>query len=191
LNISATAINQVVVDAGLGRHIMDPSIDIIRYSYYLWIAQIVNIIGVAVLKWSICAWLLVLNFSKIYQAIVWFSIALVTAFNFLAPVLTLFGCAPLEANWNYGYQPRKCWAHGTLWLSYTQGICNILTDVIYMAAPLIYLSQVQLSRKTQLGIRIVFLLSIPSVPPVPSLGGSFAADLRTVPQSALYSRRSS
>jgi hypothetical protein len=33
--------------------------------------------------------------------------------------------------------------------------------VVYMAAPLIYLSRVQLSKKTQLGIRIVFLLSIP------------------------------
>lgn len=161
LNIAATAVNQVVVDAGLGRHIFDPSVDIMRYSYYLWIAQVVNIVGVAILKWSICAWLLVLNFSKIYQAIVWLSIALVTAFNFLAPVLTLFGCTPFEANWNYGYPDRHCWAKGTLWLSYTQGICNILTDVIYMAAPLIYLSQVQLSRKTQWGIRIVFLLSIP------------------------------
>ncbi|KAJ8110992.1 hypothetical protein OPT61_g6303 [Boeremia exigua] len=162
MNISATGVNQVVVDAGLGRHIFDPSVDIMRYAYHLWISQIINIVGVAFLKWSICAWLLVLNFSKIYQAIVWISIALITAFNFLAPVLTLFGCAPLEANWNYGYQPRKCWAKGTLWLSYTQGICNIVTDVIYMAAPLIYLTRVQLSRKTQLGIRIVFLLSIPA-----------------------------
>lgn len=132
------------------------------YSYYLWIGQIVNIIGVALLKWSICAWLLVLNFSKVYQVIVWFSIALVTAFNFLAPVLTLFGCAPFEANWNVAYSGRKhCWAKGNIGLSYTQGICNVLTDVIYMAAPLIYLSQVQLSRKTQWGIRVVFLLSIP------------------------------
>jgi hypothetical protein len=133
-----------------------------QYSYYLWILQIVNLIGVAVLKWSICAWLLVLNFSKVYQVIVWVSIVMVTVFNFLAPVLTLFGCSPLEANWNYGYSGKKhCWAKGTLWLSYTQGISNVLTDVIYMAAPLIYLSQVQLSRRTQWGIRIVFLLSIP------------------------------
>jgi hypothetical protein len=142
---------------------MDPSVlpGIMRYSYYLWVTQIINIIAVSFLKWSICAWLLVLNFSKLYRVIVWFSILMVTAFNFLAPVLTLFGCSPLEANWNYGYQPRKCWAKGTLELSYTQGISNILTDVVYMAAPIIYLSRVQLSKKTQLGIRIVFLLSIP------------------------------
>jgi hypothetical protein len=163
LNITATCTNHVVVDAGLGRHIMDPTVlpHIARYSYYLWISQVVNIIAVAFLKWSICAWLLVLNFSKVYQIIVWLSILMVTALGFLAPVLTLFGCSPLEANWNYAYQPRKCWAHGTLELSYTQGVSNIITDVVYMAAPLIYLSRVQLSKKTQLGIRIVFLLSIP------------------------------
>jgi len=86
---------------------------------------------------------------------------MVTALGFLAPVLTLFGCSPLEANWNFAYKPRKCWARGTLELSYTQGISNIITDVVYMTAPLVYLSRVQLSRKTQLGIRIVFLLSLP------------------------------
>jgi hypothetical protein len=152
-----------VVDAGLGRHFLDPTVlpNIARYSYYLWISQIINIIAVAFLKWSICAWLLVLKFSRVYQVIVWFSILMVTSLSFLAPVLTLFGCSPLQANWDYTYQPRKCWAKGSLELSYTQGIANIITDVVYMAAPIIYLSKVQLSKKTQLGIRIVFLLSIP------------------------------
>ncbi|KAF2822696.1 hypothetical protein CC86DRAFT_301028 [Ophiobolus disseminans] len=164
LNITAACTSQIVVNAGLGRHIMDPSVlpGLMQYSYYLWISQIVNLIALSFLKWSICAWLLVLNFSKLYQVIVWISILMVTVFNFLAPVLTLFGCSPLEANWNYGFSPRKCWAKGTLELSYTQGISNIITDVVYMAAPLIYLSRVQLSKKTQLGIRIVFLLSIPA-----------------------------
>lgn len=165
LNITASGISHTVVDSGLGRHIMDPTVfpNIMRYSYYLWIAQIINIIAVAFLKWSICAWLLVLNFSKLYVGIVWLSILMVTAFNFLAPVLTLFGCTPLEKNWNFGYAgPGRCWARGTLPLSYTQGISNIITDVVYMAAPIIYLSRVQLNKRTQWGIRIVFLLSIPA-----------------------------
>ncbi|RYN82669.1 hypothetical protein AA0120_g9450 [Alternaria tenuissima] len=165
LNITATSLNQVVVNNGLGRHIMDPTVlpNIKTYSYYLWITQIVNIIAVAFLKWSICAWLLVLNFSTLYRVIIWLSILMVTAFNFLAPVLTLFGCTPLERNWNFGYTGEShCWAKGTLALSYFQGISNIITDVVYMAAPLIYLSRVQLSKRTQWGIRIVFLLSIPA-----------------------------
>jgi hypothetical protein len=153
---------------------------ILRYSYYLWIAQIisesvflrsnrqisydycVDIIAVAFLKWSICSWLLALNFSKAYQILIWLSILMVTAFNFLAPVLTLFGCTPMERNWNAGYAgDSHCWAKGTLQLSYTQGVSNIITDVVYMAAPLIYISRVQLPRRTQWGIRVVFLLSIP------------------------------
>mgnify|MGYP004510469141 CR=1 FL=1 len=143
---------------------MDPSVlpNILQYSYFLWIDQILNIIAVAFLKWSICAWLLVLDFSTTYQIIVWLSILMVTALNFLAPVLTFLGCVPLEKNWNLMYKgPFRCWAKGGLELSYTQGVSNIVTDIVYMAAPLIYLSNVQLSRKTQWGIRVVFLLSIP------------------------------
>lgn len=163
LNTVASSTSHIVVDSGLGRHIMDPSVlpTLERYSYFLWISQIVNIIAVACLKWSVCAWLLVLDFSKIYQVIVWLSILMVTSLGFLAPVLTLFGCTPLRANWDYAYQTRKCWAVGNLALSYTQGISNIITDVVYMAAPIIYLSRIQLSKRTQLGIRIVFLLTIP------------------------------
>ncbi|KAJ6285827.1 hypothetical protein J3E71DRAFT_210178 [Bipolaris maydis] len=165
LSITATSLTQVITDNGLGRHIMDPTVlpNILKYSYFLWITQIVNIIAMAFLKWSICAWLLVLNFSKIYQTIIWLSILMVTALNFLAPVLTLFGCTPLEKNWNFGFKGEShCWAKGTLPQSYAQGISNVVTDVVYMAAPLIYLSRVQLNRRTQWGIRIVFLLSIPA-----------------------------
>lgn len=133
---------------------------LMSYAYHLWINQIINIVAVAVLKWSICAYLLVLNFSKVYRAIVWFSILVVTAINFLAPVFTLFGCTPIEANWNRGITDKKCWAVGTLPLSYAQGIVNIFTDLVYMIAPIIYLSRVQLPKRTQWGLRIVFLLSL-------------------------------
>jgi hypothetical protein len=137
LAVVNVVIRFILVDAGLGRHFKDPSIgkaNIMRYSYYLWMNQIINIIAVAILKWSICAYLLVLDFSKLYRVIVWFSIMMITALNFLAPVLTLFGCTPLQANWNRGLK-GKCWAKGTLPLSYTQGISNILTDGTFVLFP--------------------------------------------------------
>lgn len=160
--VANVALRFILVDAALGRHFKDPSIkpdDIVRYAKLLWINQIVNIVAVAVLKWSICAYLLIADFSTFYRAIVWFSILLITAFNFLAPVLTLFGCTPIDANWNRALK-GKCWAKGTLPLSYSQGIVNIVTDVMYVVAPLIYLSQVQLPKRTQWSLRIVFILSI-------------------------------
>lgn len=109
---------------------------LMRYSYYLWINQIINIIAVAILKWSICAYLLVLDFSRLYRAIVWVSILVITAINFLAPVFTLFGCAPLEANWNRAIKDKKCWAVGNLPLSYAQGIVNVFTDLVYVIVSL-------------------------------------------------------
>ncbi|CAI6258297.1 unnamed protein product [Periconia digitata] len=162
MSVANVGLRFILVDTALGRHIMDPSIgpaNLKKYSYFLWINQLVNIVAVAILKFSICAYLLVADFSKLYRAIVWFSILLIMAFNFLAPVLTLFGCTPLEANWNRAIK-GKCWAKGTLPLSYSQGIINILTDVMYVVAPLIYLSQVQLPKRTQWSLRVVFLLSI-------------------------------
>ena len=105
---------------------------LMRYAYFLWINQTINIVAVAILKWSICAYLLVLDFSRLYRAIVWFSIVVITAINFLAPVFTLFGCAPLEANWNRAIKDKKCWAVGNLPLSYAQGIVNVVTDLVYV-----------------------------------------------------------
>ena len=106
------------------------------YSYWLWINQTINIVAVAILKFSICAYLLVLDFSKVYRWIVWFSIVVITGINFLAPIFTLFGCVPIEANWNRALTNKKCWAVGNLPLSYAQGIVNILTDVVYVVAPI-------------------------------------------------------
>jgi hypothetical protein len=52
-----------------------------------------------------------------------------------------------------------------------QGVSNCVTDVVYVVAPIIYLSNVQLSRRTQWGVRSVFLLGLVYVPlflPIPS-----------------------
>lgn len=44
-----------------------------------------------------------------------------------------------------------------------QGVSNIITDIVYIVAPLIYLSTIQLPRRTQWGIRVVFCLGLMSV----------------------------
>ena len=50
-----------------------------------------------------------------------------------------------------------------------QGVSNILTDLVYVVAPIIYLSTVQLHSRTQWGLRLVFCLGLMYVPfPLPS-----------------------
>ncbi|KAG9191116.1 hypothetical protein G6011_09204 [Alternaria panax] len=140
---------------------MDPSIrkpyDILKYMYFLWIGQILNNIAVGVLKYSICAYLLALKFSRVYLIVVWASVLMVTIFNMILPVMGCFCSTPLEANWNKTVK-GKCFMKGGAGLTYSQGIANIITNVIYVVAPMIYLSSVQLPRRTQWGLRIVFCL---------------------------------
>jgi magnesium-transporting ATPase (P-type) len=146
---------------GLGRHILDPSIkkpaDIIPYSYWLFVSQIINLIAVAILKYSICAYLFALRFSTVYNIVIWLSIAMVTVFNLILPVMANLSCTPFEANWNKSLKGR-CWYKSHQSLTYMQGVSNCLTDVVYVVAPIIYLRAIQLPRRTQWGLRIVFLL---------------------------------
>ncbi|CAN9253344.1 unnamed protein product [Alternaria alternata] len=77
MDITSAYVRWKIVQYGQGRHMEDPSItpgDFLNYSYYLWIIQIVNLIGVAILKFSICAYLLALKFSRVYLGFVWASI---------------------------------------------------------------------------------------------------------------------
>jgi hypothetical protein len=43
---------------------------------------------------------------------------------------------------------------------YMGAATNIATDLIYTIAPLIYISRVQLNKRTVWGVRIVFLLGL-------------------------------
>lgn len=119
MNIATTIIRFYTVHYGLGRHFMDPSVNIPKFSYFLWISQIINVLAVAVLKYSICAYLFALKFSKIYMGIVWASVLMVTAFNLIIPVISFFSCTPFEANWNKGMK-GKCVLTGTSAIIYSQ-----------------------------------------------------------------------
>lgn len=121
LNVVTSGVRIKYVYHGMGRHILDPSIskphDILQYSYYLYIGQVINLIAVTLLKWSICAYLLALPFGLIYKIVVWLSVAMVLVFNLTMPMLGLFGCRPFEANWNKGMK-GKCFYKGGQAITY-------------------------------------------------------------------------
>lgn len=155
-----------ITDLALGRHILDPSIkkpdDVMAYSYDLFCSQVINLIAVAIVKYAICSYLLELKLSTIYTIVVWLSIIMVTVFCVLFPMMSNFACAPFEANWNKRFPPelKKCWFKENMALTYMQGVVNCVTDVVYVVAPILYLRSIQLPRRTQWGLRIVFLLGL-------------------------------
>src|SRR5690242_12482499 len=132
----------------------------------------------ALIKLSICAYILMLDFSRAYRVVIWLSIILHVGINFVFPSVILLGeCQPISKHWNlagpgscWGDKPRvisgehlslaKAFRHGSHVKGYSGAATNILTDLIYTVAPLVYISRVQLPKRTLWGVRAVFLLGL-------------------------------
>jgi len=151
---------------GGGRHVWDPIMtptNLEKYLYYLWIGQLLNLYGMALIKLSVCAYIFMLDFSKPFRIVIWTSVAFHLAINFVFPSIILFGeCSPISKHWDVaGTQPGSCWSAKPRVISgYSGAACNILTDLIYTLAPLIYIARVQLPKRTIWGVRAVFLLGL-------------------------------
>jgi len=164
MNVVANSVSYAMTANGQGRHVYDPAItpDMLeRYSKYLFVCQITNIWAMGFVKASICAYLMALNFSPLYRAVVWFSIVIVVSLNFISPTISRFGyCRPISKVWA-PKTPGSCWEPRTrVILSYLNVSANIVTDIIYTAAPLVYIAQTQLPRRTKIGVCAVFLFGI-------------------------------
>lgn len=118
-----------------------------------------------VVKLSICAYLLALDFSKRYRRVIWGTFVFVTVFNFILLVIQHFGlCRPLASRWDTRTKDKQCWSQTVRTsIAYSQAISNIVTDLIYATAPIAYLQSVQLSRQTQWSVMAVFLMSLMQV----------------------------
>ncbi|KAG8626164.1 hypothetical protein KVT40_006565 [Elsinoe batatas] len=164
LNITANMHTTLSTYHGQGFHSYDPSIsyeDLVTCLRLIWYAQWSNIWSMFFLKASISAYLLQLNFSPKYRAIIWCSVAMIMVCNFIFPTISLFGsCRPISYRWNKA-QGGQCWPAIVDSISgYQQSVANIITDIVYSASPLVYLSSVQLPKSTQWGLRAVFLFGL-------------------------------
>lgn len=76
---------------------------------YLWFAQYFNLTAMAALKFSICAFMLQLDFSRTYRRMIWASVIIHLSFNVIYPYIVLFGeCDPIAKHWE-PMLPGFCW----------------------------------------------------------------------------------
>jgi hypothetical protein len=66
----------------------------------------------ALIKLSICSYILMLDFSKGYRIVIWLSVIIHLGINFVFPSVILLGeCQPISKHWDVaGTQPGSCWA---------------------------------------------------------------------------------
>ncbi|KAF2036526.1 alpha/beta-hydrolase [Setomelanomma holmii] len=167
LAIAGAACCYKMAEVGGGRHIYDPIFknveNLEKYMRYLWLGQLLNLYGMALVKLSICAYILMLNFSKGFRILIWMSVVIHIGLNFIFPTIILFGeCTPYSKHWDVdNSRPGSCWSTKPKVISgYAGAATNILTDLIYTLAPLVYIARVQLSKRTIWGVRVVFLLGL-------------------------------
>jgi hypothetical protein len=105
-----------MTEVGGGKHVWDPIFkdpaNLDKYLRYLWIGQLLNLYGMAMVKLSICAYILMLKFSKTFRVAIWISMVVHIGLNFVFPSIILFGeCTPYTKHWDAtGAQPGSCWS---------------------------------------------------------------------------------
>ncbi|KAF1343466.1 hypothetical protein EJ07DRAFT_170203 [Lizonia empirigonia] len=154
---------------GAGKHAWDPSVtedDLKKYLEYLWFGQYFNLTAMTALKFSICAFMLQLDFSKTYRLLIWLTVAVHAGLNMVFPYIILFGeCDPIARHWDLKLSGH-CWdarprmISAELLTGYLGAGSNIASDLFYACAPLIYIRKVQLPRRAMWGVRAVFLLGL-------------------------------
>ncbi|KAF3031366.1 hypothetical protein E8E12_001204 [Didymella heteroderae] len=149
---------------GAGKHAWDPSLttdDLTKYLQYLWFSQYFNLTAMVALKLSISAFMLGFNFSKIYRRLIWATVVTLVALNVVFPYIILFGeCRPIAKHWDPKL-PGYCWGPTPRTISgYLGAGSNIVSDLFYTCAPLVYIRNVQLTKRAKWGLRVVFSLGL-------------------------------
>ncbi|KAF3031359.1 hypothetical protein E8E12_001705 [Didymella heteroderae] len=149
---------------GAGKHAWDPSLttdDLTKYLQYLWFSQYFNLTAMVALKLSISAFMLGFSFSKIYRRLIWATVATLVVLNVIFPYIILFGeCNPIAKHWEPKL-PGYCWGPTPRTISgYLGAGSNIISDLFYTCAPLVYIRNVQLTKRAKWGLRVVFLLGL-------------------------------
>lgn len=98
---------------GAGKHVYDPTVSremTGKYLMYLWFGQYFNLTAMAVLKFSICAFMLQLGFSRWYRVGIWLTVVVHVALNVIFPYIILFGeCDPVAKHWDSTLK-GNCWS---------------------------------------------------------------------------------
>ena len=165
LNIATISVSIACSFAGAGRLLRDPfwTVDkMIYHNHITFASQLLDVYSIWVVNLSICVYLLALNFPKQYRRVTWGTAALETLFGVALPTIQHFSlCQPLVAKQDIWIAHKMCW--NPIRRTYLQPNSNIATELIYATAPIAYLHSVQLNRRTQWSVRIVFLMSLVQV----------------------------
>ncbi|TGO57797.1 hypothetical protein BOTNAR_0194g00190 [Botryotinia narcissicola] len=157
---------------------------------YLMLWMMLYVVGLAVIKSSICVTLLrIASAHKMYRFFVLSLLGLTIATFLVTLIGILLLCRPVSANWDTSLVTEgkgTCSGMGTMIaLSYTSTACTIVTDLACAVFPgvMLYRTQMPLGRKIQVGL----LLSFASVASISTMiRAPYIEHYRTPTDNLLY-----
>ncbi|KAK5636666.1 hypothetical protein RRF57_012378 [Xylaria bambusicola] len=144
---------------GLGVHkVFVAPDDLWKYGAANFAQTIINLLGLGLLKISLCFSLIRLSRTKMYTWILWGTIAFVSIYTIFAWLTLFLYCQPLSGFWDL-LAGAKCYP---IWLFIRFALANtalsIFTDILLASLPIPIIWQLQL--KTKVRVYLIIMLAL-------------------------------
>nr|XP_036583058.1 integral membrane family protein [Colletotrichum truncatum]KAF6791954.1 integral membrane family protein [Colletotrichum truncatum] len=152
----------VGVQDGLGHHNRAlPQKKEVSALKYQALATATYVLDMLFIKLSIGFFLLRLSNSKVYNWILYISLAIVTIWSTVIFFWNIFQCSPVEAQWDYAIPNSRCVSpNDVVAAAYSISVMTILSDWLYALLPIPMIWNVKMTKQAKATVIVILGLGI-------------------------------
>ncbi|KAK1659426.1 integral membrane family protein [Colletotrichum godetiae] len=150
------------VNDGLGHHnqALDQRREVSALMYQA-LATATYVLDMLFIKLSIGFFLLRLSNSKLYNWIIYVSLAVITVWSVVIFFWNIFQCSPVEAQWDYAIPNSKCVSpDAVVAAAYAISVMTILSDWLYALLPIPMIWSVKMTKQAKATVIVILGLGI-------------------------------
>ncbi|KAI8298612.1 hypothetical protein K4K59_002780 [Colletotrichum sp. SAR11_240] len=128
---------------------------------YQALATATYVLDMLFIKLSIGFFLLRLSTSKVYNWIIYVSLAIITVWSTVIFFWNIFQCSPVEAQWDYTLLNSQCVSpNAVVAAAYSISVMTILSDWLYALIPIPLIWNVKMSKQAKATVIVILGLGI-------------------------------
>ncbi|KAI1072647.1 hypothetical protein LB507_002828 [Fusarium sp. FIESC RH6] len=151
------------VKQGIGKHNDAVESDEIKVQALMWqaLATATYILDMMFIKLSIGVFLLRLSVQRVYNWIIWISLAIITIWSLVLWFWNLFQCNPVEMQWDFRIKDGTCVsADQIVSAAYAISVMTVLSDWLYALLPIPMLWSVKMTKQAKATVIVILGLGI-------------------------------
>ena len=163
VGIIAAGFYTKMVTSGMGRHVSClPPQSVISMLEFSAISEAINVIGIGVVKISVCLTLLriVERSRRRISQVLWFLLVFVGVTHLALVMLFFLHCRPLAALWNPQMHGSCLSTHTTVLAGYIGFAIDVVTDLICAGIPILVIHRLQMNNQTKVALYILMGLGV-------------------------------